>query len=399
LLRKEHYRTMAIDSLFLFLITFCNTLAALPPVIASTNIVVNTAAYDNIDSSAIRCEEFWVIRSASASLDEIAARFQVDTNELLLLNPNLSRTALVHMGTAVCGAGAAVIQNQPDTADSEGSIAVTLGKRHKNLSTYHMTPSMNINCTSIIMSAKPNLNFLTFLELNPMLDCADLSTKETTIYLPPGTTIQKRTQKSMRSTHKVNNDCIVGPWSNWTDCQMTTNEKTRYRHIYQEAKGDGASCPNTYESEICSTLSKRNLLEKKYCPDGYNGCSVPAGVANYKLFTPACNLHDICYMCDSHWGTSKSYCDSMFYSKMKLLCKNYWPANSFDLAWCLNTAGTYYTAVKLFGSSTDENKNSNLVDDGCHWKSDRAKVNNYLGAGFAPDKAGCSCLGNSCKYV
>ena len=44
--------------------------------------------------------------------------------------------------------------------------------------------------------------------------------------------------------------------------------------------------------------------------------------------------------------------------------------------------------------SIEENKNSNLVDDGCHWKSDTPKVNNYLGAGFALDKLGCSCLRN-----
>lgn len=357
--------------------------------------------YADVSLSAQHCDEVWVTRHSNTSLDEIASRFQTNGTYLLKINPNLSETGL-DAGTPIC-----VVGNITESG-YQGMVTVSIGERDGNLSTYTVSPSMGINCTSIIQYANPYLSPLQFLELNPTLHCSDLSTKETTVYLPSGTTIQP-SGTVVTSAALVDQDCIVGPWGEWTDCS-SKNSKARYRNIYQQATGDGAACPDVYESQLCNTTSSDDFqstvgaLSAITCPSAINGCSVPWQWTYYYLFTPACNVHDICYTCNHEVGWEfalKSYCDEMFESKMKSLCEAYWTGKPFDLAWCLITADAYFTAVKNFGGSFyEETFYDYYVTDSCLYMPWSSELNNVgPNMGFYPEWAGCSCHERSCDYI
>lgn len=53
-----------------------------------------------------------------------------------------------------------------------------------------------------------------------------------------------------------------------------------------------------------------------------NGCSFPLEM-NWpfeKLFSPACNIHDICYSCASKLNLTQANCDNVFLKTMKTIC-------------------------------------------------------------------------------
>mmetsp|Transcript_24345 Transcript_24345/g.34888 ORF Transcript_24345/g.34888 Transcript_24345/m.34888 type:complete len:383 (+) Transcript_24345:66-1214(+) len=378
---------------FLYWLTICSIFTEIPLVYAASSTTTEGGSYFSTGVTEIRCEEFWVIRDASVSANEIAARFQLSTNDLALLNPYLFVTPL-NIGTPVCVAGAAKVD------EGQGEISMAIGKR--NSESYVITPSMQINCTSIIDN-QSNLDILTFLELNPTLDCAQLATTNTTIYLPPGISSLHQTNESMQPIAEVDHDCIVGPWGEWTDCGPLA-EQARYRNIYQPAAGIGSPCPNTYESRLCNaTITYTESLSP--CPTGYDGCSVPMDWLYYDLFTPACNCHDICYVCNTHSGwevASKSYCDDMFKSKMVTLCNSYWAGKVFDLNYCLLAADAYRAAVSTtwLSKSCRGGGHCTIGEEGCFWKPWDNELNNAgPNMGFVPEWAGCPCYGRSCRYM
>jgi len=53
-----------------------------------------------------------------------------------------------------------------------------------------------------------------------------------------------------------------------------------------------------------------------------NGCSIPGDLPTpYKrLFTPACQVHDVCYRCGPEHGVDRDACDNDFRKNMKLKC-------------------------------------------------------------------------------
>jgi len=55
-----------------------------------------------------------------------------------------------------------------------------------------------------------------------------------------------------------------------------------------------------------------------------NGCSTPLqlDIPFKKVFTPACNAHDVCYRCGEHYGWSQTECDNSFLKELKSICTN-----------------------------------------------------------------------------
>jgi hypothetical protein len=385
--------------IYLIWLTCCSRIIAASSSSITRNAILRKVKTYTTYLSAINCKEVWVARNSSTSLSDIAVRFQTNTSSLLMLNPNLSLAA-IDTGTPVCVAGNII------ESGYQGSISTSIGGRDTKLSTYLVSPSMGTNCTSIVQHAQPYLSPLQFLELNPALICTELASEETTIYLPYGTTIQPDSNVSISAT-EGDQDCIVGPWGDWTDCG-SRNVKARYRNVYQEATGNGAACPYVYESQICNTTNSDTveLQSVTTCPSGINGCSVPWQWTYYNLFTPACNVHDICYVCNQQAGwefATKSYCDNMFKSKMISLCDSYWSGRPFDLSWCSFAADAYYMAVKNFGGKFFY-KDSNTVipceADSCFsmpWSSEMNNVGPNMG--FYPEWSGCPCIDRSCDYI
>ncbi|XP_047134278.1 conodipine-P2 [Hydra vulgaris] len=97
-----------------------------------------------------------------------------------------------------------------------------------------------------------------------------------------------------------------------------------------------------------------------------DGCSVPPIIpAPFKNeFTSACNRHDICYACGTHYNWSRSDCDMSFYNNMKEVCSQMKEKRSFwgsvvDLLnnigskanQCRTAAKVYFEAVRLFAES------------------------------------------------
>ena len=86
------------------------------------------------------------------------------------------------------------------------------------------------------------------------------------------------------------------------------------------------------------------------CGSGWNAPYVPD---NYGLwsFTGPCGNHDKCY---GTCGSSKNWCDLMFYSDIMIECSKLWnlPVNQ---AACIETAMIYYVAVAGGGQSAFNN--------------------------------------------
>lgn len=53
-----------------------------------------------------------------------------------------------------------------------------------------------------------------------------------------------------------------------------------------------------------------------------NGCSVPLNLPFFykSLFTPSCNVHDVCYRCGADHGVDRASCDQDFRTNMKSTC-------------------------------------------------------------------------------
>ncbi|PVD21307.1 hypothetical protein C0Q70_19480 [Pomacea canaliculata] len=82
------------------------------------------------------------------------------------------------------------------------------------------------------------------------------------------------------------------------------------------------------------------------CSADANGCSIPFNINVFfkEEFTPACNIHDVCYRCGARYSISRDRCDSVFLSQMQSVCPR---QQQSDL--CLTVSRLYYEAVKHLG--------------------------------------------------
>jgi len=167
-----------------------------------------------------------------------------------------------------------------------------------------------------------------------------------------------------------------------------------------------------------SKLELSSICGKNYCPGtASDGCSIPLGFQPSNAFTPACNLHDICYACNHNpninnteikqkWDQyDKLKCDNMFLDKMNAMCYLQFGTNSpidavnFFLQGCLTLASAYHVAVVTVGKDSFKMTNDGYVDYGCHWLPDDPQLNNVGdNLGFAPNYAGCKTEGSSGGY-
>ncbi|KAL9975642.1 hypothetical protein ACROYT_G012825 [Oculina patagonica] len=95
-------------------------------------------------------------------------------------------------------------------------------------------------------------------------------------------------------------------------------------------------------------LFSMNLEVKGACQP--NGCSIPFNM-NYfykRLFTPACNKHDVCYACGVDNGWSQFRCDLAFRRDMYSLCRRKY-STWYKRLPCYAIVGDYYAAVRTAG--------------------------------------------------
>ncbi|XP_067675719.1 uncharacterized protein [Haliotis asinina] len=91
-----------------------------------------------------------------------------------------------------------------------------------------------------------------------------------------------------------------------------------------------------------------HLVEDIVCGDctggEVNGCTANLPLGLYKKsFTSSCNRHDVCYMCGSKFGKSRSWCDWRFLQNMLSTC------STWDIL-CHGHAHCYFIAVLVFGA-------------------------------------------------
>ncbi|GIL73402.1 hypothetical protein Vretimale_17550 [Volvox reticuliferus] len=372
---------------------------------------------DGVSGGTVACEHY-VIITKSSNLASIAATFSTTVAGVHELNPAWFNEADLDepgAGVPLCVIGTVLPDTTTKPAAASGRVAAEskrLGKRPQSIIAFTTIPGVH-TCYEIFMNANPPIDFHTFVAMNPTLDCANMSSTASTVYLPKGTKIGKKPPTTAAQTAAADKDCIFGQWGDWMGCSPD-GTKTRFRNIFQQASGSGVPCPPAVETMPCNTTEqqqghpmRRLMLTTHDCPAGYDGCRVPANLQYYHLFVPSCNLHGICYSCNRHKGwefASKSYCDKdVYYNKMLVACNSYYWSSStsvYNLIWCNMMANGYYTAFVIAGQSFYDLENTSKVgrlDDGCHWKPWDPQVNN-INSGFHPGFAGCPCNGTSCTY-
>lgn len=78
-----------------------------------------------------------------------------------------------------------------------------------------------------------------------------------------------------------------------------------------------------------------------------------------KYFTPACDIHDMCYVIP---GVDKNGCDNWFLANMKVLCKHQTKDSKED---CEKKANLGYSGVKNFGQSFFDEAQEDGQEFGC----------------------------------
>ncbi|KAK3086183.1 hypothetical protein FSP39_014823 [Pinctada imbricata] len=102
----------------------------------------------------------------------------------------------------------------------------------------------------------------------------------------------------------------------------------------------------------------------EHAPAGaVDGCSIPLDLPFFfkDYFTSACNKHDVCYDCASHFGHDRSYCDHTFHNNLNAMCNHMskrflFSAASVNKVECKAAALTYYEAVHLGAASHFRNQ-------------------------------------------
>jgi len=338
---------------FCALLTSANTIKKMKKKIKNTQSKVNDNDYPVI------CEQYHVFRRGD-DLRGLAKVSSTSVSDLERLNPELDDIYSIDVGMPLCVVGRMskiVLLHEGKKKGEKEKI----GKRPKNLVKYNTTPGTD-NCNSILENSDPPLSQLRFVELNPGVDCQKMEKKSMKIFLPEGTSITKSTQK-VNSRHvksqNYDQDCLLGPWSEWSSCEK--GEKTKSRNVYQEASGKGKACSASSQTETCKDSSVANSSKasegfrasssSNQCINkAYDGCSNPA--FNYKTFAPACNFHDLCWACRDQWNVHKSTCDYWFYQLQMNTCDSYW-RNPFDRWWCKSMGALQYVGVQPFSPSYD----------------------------------------------
>lgn len=344
------------------------------------------------------CVQYKIFR-AGDKIDTIVRDFGWTLPDVKALNPQFDWKGPMEVGMPLCVVGS---MPNPSGDGVHHLKTVQKGRRPEGLVKY--AAAEGDTCLGIMKRA--NVDMATFVELNPQADCKNL----TVVYLPEGTVVANDENPNW-PPKETNQDCLVGPWSEWSECSPKSTE-TRYRTIYQEAAGTGNPCPEAVEIRACDYQGfedgGRRLAEHQYCPHAHDGCSVGSYLIYYHLFVPACNVHDICYACHNYKtypsGMSKAWCDFDFYGRMQKQCNYVWSGwwNYFPWQYCMVVADNYFLFVYNIAKDNfkiKEGYKPHLVDDGCHWKPWDQPLNNVAGySGFHPGWYGCRCDGTSCQY-
>jgi len=348
-------------------------------------------------------------------MTSVSAEIGVRLKNLEVLNKNLKKNLIYPSGSSICVYG---------SRKKKGNLGIEMiyGRRSNHLYKYQ-TKKGKDNCTTLFQHFE---SYEYFVAANPNIRCESLDIESLTVYLTI-TVIEKNVVK--RSAGGENSKKVrYGAWSSWSKCD--NGRRSRYRHVYGSPSGLSSIDSSVYEeSEECApdaiSTNASPLADGGGCPGAYDGCSVPDGRLLYKPFTPACNVHDICYRCESNWYSRKPgdwnmwehlrykrmfnkrgtggqyYCDQIFLQKMKGQCKSYWGLNHlFDRKVCNATAYVYWIGVRTFGGFGSLLRGDNQPREGCRWGPNSQKLNNAQGNGYKPDLDGCPCLTeNSCKYL
>jgi len=340
----------------------------------------------------IDCEEFYTF--GSKRLKAVAKFFGTNMKGLSILNPGIKLRSL-KIGTVICVVGK--VKNTITLQN--GNTISKLGKRPKKSMKKYKTKAGIDTCESLQEYSQPPLSLFQLIKLNAKLSCIDMLKTSQLIYLPKGTVITE----IKNSASSIDRDCMFSSWSEWSIC--TDGKQTRMRNIYEEAKGNRIACPKAHETQKCKSLndnsfSDNNIEEDENTSDdinalsqcseaGQDGCSNPG--YDYRVFTTACNYHDICWACDKpgKWGISKQTCDVHFHILMKNTCHLYW-RDWFQKTWCLKLADIFYTGVRFVSDGYDADKCPS------HQVALNAKLGGYHIGHKVPNH--CPCFRKSCYY-
>eukprot|EP00588_Corethron_pennatum_P015938 CAMPEP_0194282872 /NCGR_PEP_ID=MMETSP0169-20130528/24117_1 /TAXON_ID=218684 /ORGANISM="Corethron pennatum, Strain L29A3" /LENGTH=345 /DNA_ID=CAMNT_0039028329 /DNA_START=354 /DNA_END=1394 /DNA_ORIENTATION=+ len=345
-------------------------------------------------------------------MTSLSAEIGVHLKSLKVLNKYLKKNLIYPSGSSICVYG---------SRKKKGNLGIEMiyGRRSDHLYEYQTIKGTD-NCTTLFQHFE---SYEYFVAANPNIQCESLDIESSTIYLT-NTIIENNVEESSvggENSKKVR----YGAWSSWSKCD--NGRRSRYRHVYGSLSELSFVDSSVYEeSEKCApdviSTNALPLPNGGGCPGAYNGCSVPPGRLLYRLFTPACNVHDICYQCDiswyirkpSDWNTWENryykimfnrkgvggqyYCDQIFLRQMKGQCRSYWHKwyHAYDRQVCYATAYRYYITVRIFGGLPIIREQP---WEGCQWGPKSKKLNNAQGNGYKPDLDGCPCLEGSCKYL
>lgn len=92
-------------------------------------------------------------------------------------------------------------------------------------------------------------------------------------------------------------------------------------------------------------VDQRNIscIHERYI----NGCTIPLDMKFFYKddFSPACDIHDVCYFCGVQYGWSRKSCDEDFLRNMELICQR---NSDKDDGVCSAFAKLYYVVVRIF---------------------------------------------------
>ncbi|RZC32935.1 spondin-1, partial [Asbolus verrucosus] len=84
--------------------------------------------------------------------------------------------------------------------------------------------------------------------------CSKRLTKKKKCHVPCTSELAKIKQFNLNTFDNVRVDCVMSPWSNWTECEAQCSEdqhRERYRHVLVHPTPNGTPCPNKIEKRPC----------------------------------------------------------------------------------------------------------------------------------------------------
>lgn len=390
--------------LFTLNVLICSTVAEESQSLSAINNLMNDIQDNEKNFKKVRnsehpiqCSQYHVYKD-NDTLEDISNRYRTGRN-LYILNPEYDLT-VVEVGTPICVVGKltkTALQDKNMTKKMRKKLKGTIGKRPRDVMKFKTTVGVE-SCVSILKNSFPPVSKMQFLELNPNVSCKKMLKKSTVIFLPKGTTFTDGANTIRYD--QGDQDCLASQWSEWSMCE--NGEKQRTRNIFQEARGDGKACPDSFEKIMCnredtpsSNDTSSSILEiSKTVSHGQclkaDGCSNP--VFTYNLFAPACNFHDICWACRDQWTfANEHWCNGVWNWLQHNTCHSYW-RNWFDTAWCTFKAQLQYETVELLASPTHSYKGT---CPSLGTVLNKKLSGRYIGH-VVPNN--CACEKNSCLY-